>query len=147
MGKKYLCKIIGIVFLLGIPFVGCDNGNDSNNLPQSAGNSVTYKSKDASGNTYTLVITEQETKPKYVVRVGDIYELKITSSSNNNKISHGSVNSANSAGLKLWPFNTIRASIFSITLSNGKMVGISGTITLNDFKTEPAPIGQLIPLD
>jgi len=146
MRKKYFVGILALCFFWVCFFVSCDNGNNSNNT-QSGGSSVAYKSKDASGNIYTLVITEQETKLKYVVSVGDIYVLNIESSSTNNKTSNGSVNSANRSSIELWPFDTTRSSIFSITLSNGKMIGISGTITLTNFETEPAPTGQLTPLD
>jgi hypothetical protein len=146
MSKKYLFGFFGISLLLSMVFVSCNDGSNSNNS-QSGGNSATYKSKDASGNIYTLIITEQETKAIYETRVGDIYELNIESSSTKNQTSKGTVNSANRSNLELWPFNTPRSSIFSITLSNGRLIGISGTITLTNFETEPAPVGQLTPLN
>ena len=146
MSKKCVLEIFGIALFMSIFIMGCNNEDNSDNLQQPGENSVTYESRDVSGNIYTLVITKQETRPKYVVRVGDTYELRIEQSGSD-KISRGSIKSANSSNLELWPFNTPSERVFSIILSNGKMIGISGTITLIDFNTETAPEGQLTPLN
>jgi hypothetical protein len=141
VNKKNWWGIFGLLLLLGTFIIGCDIGND----PSSTARSVVYTSKDVSGNTYKLTIIENASKAVYIIKAGDIYELIIVSPSGTTKTSTGSVKSLEGSSLMLLPSNT--DVVFNITIADGKMTAISGTITLIGGESESAPTGDLTPID
>jgi hypothetical protein len=138
--KRAWLKILVIVLVFGMVVVGCDdNLNKNEKTPQT----VKYESKDSVGNAYILTITENLNRAIYSAQPGDNFELKIIPPAGETKISRGIVQSANSNNLALKPDT---GDSFSITLADGDMIGITGTITLVGGQIEAAFSGTLTPV-
>ena len=137
--KKFWLGMLVTVLVFGMTVVGCDDGSTDNNVPKT----VKYESKDASGNTYILTVTENTGRAVYSAETGDSYELKIVYLSGVIKISIGTVHSVTGGNLTLTPSNATVS--FSVIFTGGNMTGLSGTITLNDGETVSAPTDDLTP--
>jgi hypothetical protein len=98
--------------------------------------SVTYSGTTTEGETYTLVIYENESRAVYTPRSGDRYELTITPS---NKRSVGVVEDTDGTSLTLKPADA-EAPSFTVTVSaaeggSGHITAITGTVTLEGGET------------
>jgi hypothetical protein len=132
MKKKGLSfGMLAMVLALGMLVTGCGDTGDPDD------GTLTSTSADASGNTYTLTVTPKADKAAYVAKIGDSYVLTIQPSSGTTKISRGTVKSNNGSYLELQPSG--ETTTFIIVIIDGSMIAISGTITLEDGATVPAP--------
>jgi len=133
-GKFLVIGILAMVLVFGIWFTACDTGSDEKYDP------IVYTSKDASGNTYKLVITKNTSKAAFTPASGDNYTLTITYTNGTTKTSTGTVASYSSTAITF-----VGATSFTVTItSSGTMTKIEGTISLEDNTTVPAP-GTLTP--
>jgi hypothetical protein len=137
---------LAVLFTLVMAYFSCDTGTSPGSgsapvTPQTG----TYTSKDASGNTYTLTITEKRAVAVYGGKTGDSYVLQITSPAGAViGTSRGTIQSVSVSGFTLKPSNS--TTTFSVAVSGDTMTGFSGTaITFDDGKTAPAP-GSLTPV-
>ncbi|MCL1958658.1 MAG: hypothetical protein FWF68_03570 [Spirochaetes bacterium] len=130
-----LIGIIAIAAIIGLSMTACGGGEATPspvNLP-----SVGYESKDSAGNIYLLEITKNASgRAAYTPANGDTYELTIISNDVDIKKSKGTV-TVSGSGFTLTPAGS--STPFNVTTSGENMTGITGTITLTDNSTKPAP--------
>jgi len=132
--KKLWFGILAIALVLGVN--GCGDDPKEEIGPQV----FKYVSTDSSGTEYTLTITGEGT----TAAVDDSYELTIKGSGGT-KVSKGTVTGVDANGkLTLKPQNN-GSSTFDVTISGGKMTGITGPITVGEGETVNAPTGTLTP--
>jgi len=132
-------KLLLILLVFAMSLVGCDNS--STYTPQT----VKYESVDAVGNTYILTITEKTSRAAYTVTKGDSYTLNIKQQGQPDKESKGSVSTIKDDGeLTMKP--TKADDTFGVSINDGKMTAINGTITLEDGGKIPAP-GAVTPVE
>jgi hypothetical protein len=118
--KKCLYGIICMVLFFGMILLGCTNPGGG--APQS----VIYAGRNASGDTYTLTITES--RAAYTAKAGDGYVLAIVSGSVT-KTSRGTVKIFSGGVFTLMPS---KGSItFEVTVTVKGIIEISGPITLD----------------
>jgi hypothetical protein len=139
-GKGLFVWMLALVLVFGIAATGCNN-DDPAGTPQAG--TVSYTSKDAVGNTYKLVITEDLNRAAYEAQPGDGYVLTITETGGTVKTSKGTVQSLGSGILILLPAGT--SATFNVTVTGGNMTGITGTIALEGGGTASPP-GVLTPV-
>jgi len=116
---EIIALIAVIVFsMAALSLTGCDGDDD----PTSA----TYTSYDASGNSYTLVITKDTNRAAYVPQSGDTYELTVKNPAGTVIArSTGTVTVNSGSSFTLTPGS---GSPITITISGDGIGSISGTI-------------------
>lgn len=141
---KNVLKVLGtivLIVMIGFSFIACDDESTDGKVPQT----VTYESStDAAGNTYTLTITENTSRAAYTAATGDSYVLTIKKAGTTDKVSKGTVSTVGADGTLTLKPNNSGSSTFSITISNGQITAINGTIAIEDGEPVTAP-GTLTP--
>jgi hypothetical protein len=135
--KKQWCggMVLCAAGILGLFLSGCSQPLGGS---VDGGKSITY-SGTAGNKTYTLVIYESGDRAVYTPKKGDRYELTINPG---NAKSVGTVTNTAGTNFTLKPGGSGAA--FTVTAAvtesgSGGITAISGTITLTDGKTTPAP--------
>jgi len=128
-----LISIIALVAVIGLSMAACGGEDDNNNTTANPTSAVYIgETNDAE---YKLEIGAAGSRAAFSPKVGDTYTLTVTFASGNQKTSTGTVTGVNP--LTLQPSNS--AEPFTVTLENGGIKGMNGTITFTDGTNQPAP--------
>lgn len=140
MKRNFLSNFV-LIAVIGITFAGCPIGNEENNNQQTeTPQSVTYASTDSGGNRYTLTITENksDTRTAYTPQKEDFFTLDVElyndGTSSVSFTCSGTVLNFVGTTLNLWL--SANDAPLAITIENGNMTVISGTIISDDGETE-----------
>ena len=152
MAKKNLwLGILAITLVFTMTAVGCDDGSTGdNNDPKGNGTQKgSYQSTDTVKKTYSLTFPGDESRATSRAVEGDRYVLIIeeideVSKVIINKTSEGTVSYDSDGTLIFKPDNSDLT--FKVTTDDENMTAITGTITLEDGKTERGP-GRLTPIE
>jgi hypothetical protein len=127
--------IVGVMLVFSL--MGCDNGTTGGPDPKPpAPQSISYVSKDNSGNLYTLEITEDTSgTTRYAVKQGDFFKLTVELY-NDGVYSvaltySGTVESAEGNGTEIAISVTVNGKPLAITINGTAMTVISGEIVNN----------------
>jgi len=138
---KTILRIVGtiaLVAVIGFSMTACGGDDDPGNGDPT---SATYTSYDASGNSYTLVVTKDPNRAAYNPQPGDTYVLTIKNAAGTETVtSTGTVSAVNNSTLTLKKGE----STFTITVSGEAITTIPDTIPLDGGSTKPSP-GTLTP--
>jgi len=143
--KKLLLVLPAILLALTMTVVGCDDSPTNKHQTNDAPQTVKYESIDASGNTYILTITEKTSRAAYTVTKGDSYALTIKQQGQPDKESKGTVSTIKDDGELTMKPTKEDSEPFGVSVNDGKMTDITGTITLEDGGKIPAP-GAVTPI-
>jgi hypothetical protein len=125
-------SITALILTLALASCGeSGNSGDSNTGGNSGAPQTVSYSGTASGETYTLIITESAAR--YAAKTGDTYVLIVGSD-----ISSGTVSSVAGSVLTLKPSNN-SAPTFTATVSSAGITAMNGTITFKGDSTKSAP--------
>jgi len=143
--KKSFLAMSALALVLGMALAGCDNvttGGAGGGGETPAISSSVYESTDGSYD-YKLEITASAGRAAYTPKTGDTYVLTITAfGTNDSTTSKGTVTVKSEGSFELKPSNapaTTFTVIVNVTNSGAEITAITGTITLTDNSTKPAP--------
>jgi len=142
---KKIFKVLGIIALaavIGFSMAAC-GGGDGGPVPIiPVSQTVSYQSTDTAGYTYILVITVNGS----TAAAGDSYMLTIKKSGQSDRVSRGIISAIGTEGgaLTLKP-NTSGSSTFSVTINNGQMTAINGTIAIEGNEESVNAPGTVTP--
>jgi len=125
VNKKFWVGILVLVLVFGITAIGCDNNDDSTN-PLT----VEYKGEDASGNIYTLTVTQNTNRAAYTGAKGDSYELRIKMKDGTVKISKGTVTIISEDGTFTLQPSVAGSDTFSVVITGLDIKSILGPIAV-----------------
>jgi len=141
MAKKIvLTAILAIALVWGMTVVGCGGGGDGPVPIIPVPQMVSYQSADTAGYTYILVITVNGS----TAAAGDSYVLTIKGTGQPDKVSRGIISAIGTEGTLTLKPNTSGSGTFSVTINNGQMTAINGTIAIEGGEPVAAP-GALTP--
>jgi len=143
--KKLLLILLAVALVFTMTVVGCDDSPTNKHQTNDAPQTVKYESIDASGNTYILTITEKTSRAAYTVTKGDSYTLTIKQQGQPDKESKGTVSTIKDDGELTMKPKKEDSEPFGVSVNDGKMTAITGTITLEDGGKIQAP-GAVTPV-
>jgi len=140
--KNILLGILAITLVLGMTAVGCDNGTTDDNNPQTA-----IFQGIAAGYKYVLTITENKSRAAYPPQKDDSYYLRITKTSEAERVSKGTVSAVSTDGntltLKHSTGSTFRLKKSGQTITEAPdpiiLDGDGGTFIAGDFEESGEP--------
>jgi len=144
--KNLLLLLPAILLALTMTVVGCNNSpTNDNHQTNDAPQMLKYESIDVWGNTYILTITEKTSRAAYTVTKGDSYALTIKQQGQPDKESKGTVSTIKDDGELTMKPTKADSEPFGVSVNDGKMTAITGTITLEDGGKIQAP-GAVTPV-